>query len=495
MDTARSAGFAVGATAVLLAGLAAGLPADTFYTGDPGVKLVAARNAIARPTSPLEIPLPSLGGERLPYLDPFFAIHNDHAHPITSELFPLASAPFIAAFGTRGAYLLPAAGFLLALAAGAWLGLLLDPRRDPALIVATAVLTTPLLFYGLEFWEHAPAVGLTALAAALFVASTQPRASHAWFPLAAGVLFGLAALMRPETIWFAGAVMAAATWLPEPPGARRTGLALAGLAAALAPLAVYALAHFGTLLTPHLAGNPALWAPGWLARRATLLRTWLVSIGPATAWITVPALAVALIPLPRGFDRGGRGFLAVTAALAAALIWLTAPNDGGAQWGPRYLLAVSVPLAILAADALQMLAHGRRTIGIAALMLVLVSGAAVQRLAYQRLRGTKQTYGQVLTLVEATSRAGGHVVTDLWWLDQVAAAAPERTFLYAADGAEGAAILQRLDRATAREVTVVRSREESPDPSSWTEGTCYGEAERREIPERMLVAIRLNRTC
>jgi hypothetical protein len=129
----------------VLVALARGLPAETFSVGDPGVKLVAARNAIVRPAAPLEIPLPSVGGSALPYLDPFFAVYGGHAHAVTSELFPLATAPLLAAFDVRGVYILPALDLLVALAAGARLAVLLDGRRSPALVMLAIVLGTPLL--------------------------------------------------------------------------------------------------------------------------------------------------------------------------------------------------------------------------------------------------------------------------------------------------------------------------------------------------------------
>src|SRR4051812_31045541 len=101
--------------------LAAGLRPDAFFVGDPGIKLISARNALRFPTHPLEIPLPRIGTVPVPHVEPFFAVHEDHSHAVTSEFFPLVSAPFLRAFGLRGVYLLPAAGFIGALAACAWL--------------------------------------------------------------------------------------------------------------------------------------------------------------------------------------------------------------------------------------------------------------------------------------------------------------------------------------------------------------------------------------
>src|SRR5262249_44965076 len=135
-----------------LALLQSSLRADAFFVGDPGIKLIAAKNAIARPGHPLDIPLPVIESESLPYIEPFFVVHDGHAHAVTTELFPLASAHLIRWFGLRGAYVLPAFGFLGILAGCAWLAVALDSRRNPAVVVLIAAFATPFLFYGLEFW-------------------------------------------------------------------------------------------------------------------------------------------------------------------------------------------------------------------------------------------------------------------------------------------------------------------------------------------------------
>src|SRR5215831_12666751 len=124
--------------AVVIAVLQSGLRADAFFVGDPGIKLIAAKNAIARPDRPLDIPLPVIGRESLPYVEPFFEVHDAHAHAVTTDLFPLVSARAIQWFGLRGAYILPAAGFLGILLGCAWLAVALDNRRNPALVLVIA---------------------------------------------------------------------------------------------------------------------------------------------------------------------------------------------------------------------------------------------------------------------------------------------------------------------------------------------------------------------
>src|SRR5262249_38307812 len=149
----------------------------------------------------------------LPYVEPFFEVHEDHAHAVTAELFPLVSGRVIRWFGLRGAYVLPALGFLGILAGCAWLAVALDSRRNPRPVILIAALATPFLFYALEFWEHAPAVALATNGTAMFVASL--RRSRAAMPLAfgAGLAFGIAFLLRPETAWGLVAVLVASITL------------------------------------------------------------------------------------------------------------------------------------------------------------------------------------------------------------------------------------------------------------------------------------------
>ena len=95
------------------------------------------------------------------------------------------------------------------------------------------MLATPFLFYGLEFWEHMPAVALAALATAMVVETPRPQAPRA---LAAGALFGLATLLRPEAGWFAAAVLVAARVRHPPLTWRSIAWAAVGGAAIAAPI-------------------------------------------------------------------------------------------------------------------------------------------------------------------------------------------------------------------------------------------------------------------
>ncbi|MQA28801.1 MAG: hypothetical protein GEU82_03035 [Luteitalea sp.] len=485
------------AVALAVLALGSGLRPDAFFVGDPGIKLIAARHALAHPSHPFDIDLPVIGADPAPLLvDPFFIVHGLHSHAITSELFPLLTAPFLAAAGLRGLYVLPALGFLLALAGCGWIGTALDRRRRAAPIAAAAALTTPLLFYGLEFWEHTLAVGVATIATALFIRNTgvdDPPAGRNTGGVMPGVfgsgcLFGVAVLLRPEAAWFAIAVVGASPLLPQRPSLVAIGAAGAGVAVPVASLGVYSLVHFGTLATPHLNNAGAILQDGWLAGRMPIVAAWFLHYSDVNFWRVAPAIVLAAVPLLWGPRRGGTWFLATISVMSAALAVLTAPNDGGGQWGPRYLLFAYVPLAVLVADATEIVRFPR-AVAIGLVLFIFTAGVWTQRSAYRRLQGAKQTYGHIVDLIDTTTVPGEYIVTDLWWLDQVAAASRNAPrFLYAASEERATAAMRQLSLAGAGPVTVIRSRE--TDSRGWIAGTCFAEERRQALDVTEVVAIR-----
>ena len=159
------------------------------------------------------------------------------------------------------------------------------------------------------------------------------------------------------------------------------------------------------------------------------------------------------------------------------------------------MLFAYAPLAILAADLLESF-WKRNTAAIVALVVILVGCLWIQRSAYRQLRGAKLTYGRVVDFVAAEVAPDGYIVTDLWWLDQIAAAATsERQLVYTPDSEAGHAVMRRLSEEVVPIVTVIRSRSESPDVSAWADGTCYVEIHRHTLAVRDLVAIWLHHRC
>ena len=496
---------ALSALSVIVAVLSFGLRPDAFFVGDPGVKLASTRNALRFPTHPLNIPLPAIGTEGTPHVESFFAVHGDHAHAITSEFFPLLSAPMLAAFGLRGLYVLPALGFIATLAACAWLAVVLDPRRNAALVVLAAAVGTPFLFYGLEYWEHtlALASGVAGTALLLDAARRRPgRHADAGAAFAAGLLMGAAIVLRPEAACYTAAVVLGSRTLVHRPTWRSLAVAAAGISAALLPLEVYTIVHFGSFVPGHISANAGLVDGLWPGERLHLASDWLLPSGWNTAgplrmssfWSVAPAAIFGVAAFAIRTERKERPFLASVAIVTTLLVVLTAPNDGGGQWGPRYLLFAYVPLVLSAADAVQ---RFRRGIASAMLIVVLLAACVwVQRAAYRQLRGAKATYGRVVDFVARNTRPSGPVVTDVWWLDQIASSAVDRgTFLFAGEATTGHDIVRRLSDARVAEVTVFRSREVSADLDGWTPASCYEEQAREELDVRGLVAIRLGLHC
>jgi hypothetical protein len=347
----------------------------------------------------------------------------------------------------------------------------------------------------------------------MFVSCLRRRRGASALAVGAGLSFGVAFLLRPEMAWALVAVLVASTTLegaigvqlkPKTRSDRQLliGLTVAGAAIALAPLELYTLAHFHRIMPSHLFANAGLIRDSWIAERLHLAKTWLLPSGwtlsgpihPESFWVAAPLVLLASVPTRTDGLRRGRLFLGVVAGLTISLILLTAPNDGGGQWAPRYLLFAYVPLVVLASDIVGALP--RRPATIAVLVFLLIACVWIQRAAYRDLRGTKSTYGRVVDLVSNEVAPNGYVVTDVWWLDQVAAVATsERRLVYVPTSVDGHGVLQRLSRAVVPIVIVIRSESESPDVSAWREDTCYVEIKREKLDVRRLVAITLHHRC
>jgi hypothetical protein len=531
-------GIAWAAAAALVVCLSRGLPPDGFFTGDCGVKLVMMFVALERPTSPLDVPPPRIGGRPVPdLLGRFFVAHKNHAHAITSELFPLASAPLVGLFGLRGAYVWPALGLLALLPICYRLTDRLGRRDLGAPVAAILLLVSPMLFYALEIWEHVPAVALTAAATLLGLGGEERPCRH-W---GAGLMLGIAFLLRPECLWYGPALV-----FVRPRGfVARAGRYAGGFALVVAPLVLFNLAHFGRPFGAHIAANAGAALRDWLALRGPLAEAWLwgarsslavLGVGLAftatvvawlartvapravgvlwnvgllgvalaavaaaergfareSLWGVFPAALLALFP-PPGADPDWARALRRLAVIFGALVAATASTLGGAQYGPRFLLPVCVPLALLLAFNVRgLLAQpGARRATTALLLLpTLVASLAIQRGSYRgELRVTKRIHARIVDRLREEAGDTHYVLSDLWWLSQIAASEyPKRTFLLAESQGEARQAVARLAAAGAPPFLVVRSADESPleRTDDWLEGSGYRTVWTDSIPERKL---------
>ena len=528
---------ATGLAAASMVLLMAGLPANGFYSGDAGVKVIAARSALAHPRRPFDIDLPTIGGRPVPRVDPMIVPHDDHAHVLQSPVFPVVSAPLIAAFGLRGAYILPAVSFVLMVPLLEAMRRVATPSTPPVVVSGVALIANPLFFYSLEFWEHAPAVALLAGCTVLIwksagVATTAPgrlRPDTIGLCLAAGALGAVAVLLRPEAALYLTALLIARR--PTIPAALAFA---AGAAVVVGPLSIASYVHSGSFLGTHLTNTLAPMSREWLSSRVSRITAWLwphsivegLAIAClAIAWLAgrfglslrarqtiglIGVVAVALLAARGELDRDsvwqafpvaalalvpvaaqGLRPLRILAGLAAVLVVLTATHDGGAQWGPRFLLIIAAPLMLLAATAIAELAApgSWRWARVTLTVVVLVAALLTTRAAYRELRGAKNVYARIVAATDSLTRPGEPIVTNVWWFDQVVAPLyGTRTFLYVPDRTNVVETLRELAAAGERNIALVWTKEpEGELLNTASSGSCYRIVGEKAIPERQLV--------
>ena len=157
----------------------------------------------------------------------------------------------------------------------------------------------------------------------------------------------------------------------------------------------------------------------------------------------------------------------------------------------RYLLIAAPPLLLLAARAATDAAGaGRwRALRLAAVGLICLAGAMTSRAAFLELRGAKRNYDGLVTAVAAFTPPGRIVLTNAWWLDQVAGTLHgSRTFLFV-----------NYAPAAARAIDIVRAERIDDVTLAWTtageapfpleaalDGTCFRIATVRDMPLREL---------
>lgn len=126
-------------------------------------------------------------------------------------IFPLLSLPFYHLFGSYGLSLLPALGGATICILSCYL---IAPANRSMSLWLLISLGSPVLIYAVMFWEHTLASSLI-LAGSWLVLNLRPL-RRTWLDLlrwtGTSVIFALAIYMRPDTILFCGALLAA-TWL------------------------------------------------------------------------------------------------------------------------------------------------------------------------------------------------------------------------------------------------------------------------------------------
>jgi hypothetical protein len=198
---------------------------------------------------------------------------GDYWIQATSLPFVYAGLPLYDLAGTRGLLIIPILGSLLAALAARRLARRLGSRTGWAAFWLVGA-ASPMLFYAGDFWEHSAAVGLALLSLTLALEAPQAGGRKGlWTVAAAGLLAGLAAVLRTEVLVYAAAFGLGVilvrdrrrAWLHWPSG---VGVAVAAFAAPLVANRLIERAILGVTVSGQRAGTQLSSGGGRLGERA-----------------------------------------------------------------------------------------------------------------------------------------------------------------------------------------------------------------------------------
>jgi hypothetical protein len=433
-----------------------------------------------------------------------------------------AAYPLYELGGVRAILVLPMLGGILTALGARALARRLGGRGDLAFWLVG--LTTPVVVYALDFWEHT--LGLAAMVwGVVWLLDVADRRTGWRGALAGGALFGLAATMRTEALVYAVATIGVVAWSARRQPRRellRRGMAVAaGLAVPLVANQLLEKLVLGAALRASRASGAASDAGvGLVARLEDGLRTTvgLNDYRGAEDWLfgalIVAALGLAILRLlddePRRRQLGcwalgvagllyalrlkdGLGFLPgllvasplavagvvvaghrrafarpVTIAVVALPLVFVAQYGGGAnpQWGGRYVLLSGLLLAVVAAVALESAAW--RSTAAVVVSAATVTGAGLAWL-------TVRSHAVARAVSVAAAAPGPIVTTDLphFWREGGGFYTPDRPWLTAETTAQLPAAVDVVRRLDAPAFTLV-SRIPSEAPrwlGPYTRGT------------------------
>lgn len=518
------------------------LPPDGFFSGDQGPKYLQATAFAEQGLFSPDIHVLSRDLDvNLEFQDPILHKRGTQLVSAFSWLLPMLTAPFLRLLGLRGLYVIPAVSVIVIFLAARDLGRHLGLGTGLA-SAWTAVAATPVLFFGAEHWEHAPAAACAIVAADWLVpVGDRERPAAGVRLVAAGAVAAVGALFREEAGLALPALLLARAWAMRGDGRGRANVratAHAALGAALVVIATIPvnLAIYGTTLPLHLSSEIEK-SNAYLATRMDVVRDMLlpspggalfavvaIAIAIAAAWsrgrtastrmalahasvlalfiaiAAVPAwrLATGTLPpfqgftmssaahtwvfafalvylafLPAGREVSGEGarYLLGAAVLLAAATIAIVPSSGGAQWSPRYLLAVAPLLAVVAPAGLWAASRRGRPSGDlftaerhvrAAVCLVLAAALVVQCEGILALARTKRITAAVVAQTSQLTSPGDVIVSAVPWFPEInATLLGSRRILFAPAEAPLEEIARRASARGIRSLWLVASPTES----------------------------------
>jgi hypothetical protein len=449
------------------------LPPGGMFTGDQGVKVLQVEGLASGGGLGLDSTARELSVFRPVFAGNFYRAVGAEYQAVFSPAYALAVLPFYVTLGGFGLLVPSMVGAVLAGYASARIG---STVRVPYAGVLAAVvgLASPFVFYAVVLWEHALSAGLLTVAGYL--------AMRRRF-LSAGMVCALATWFRPEAYLYLPALaLALLCWVAAHDRAQAVGRLVGGFLVGAVPWWSYNLATTGAVLGLQVEANgtraldpeviglflvPAqhkqwllVLALAVLAPLAARLRGYrlvpgdVLLLGAAgvasisavkgeigSSAIDVFPFGLAAILSISAFNREpGTRFLWVLAGTFTAGVVLTAPTWGGGGWGPRMLLGVYPPLAVLAWRGLWSTRRNAARLAAAALLAVT---CVVQSVGLRNLYGEEERWAR---LNEALLTLEPRVVaTSIWWLPQVAAPALGQMSWY------GITDEQQLDGVASRE--------------------------------------------
>lgn len=270
--------------ACLAAQLAAGLPlarTHGFWSPDSAVRYLQVEGLLASRYRDLSVPYPARAldpvGRYFPLGGWFHFERGGRFYVSYQPYFSLISAPLVGLFGFGGLLLIPAISVLVTV--GISYGVVRSRVPHLAWPSAAALgLATPLLVYGVVFWDHSLTVLVATGALALLAAAIEDPSGGTWRLAGAGALLGLGMWFRNEMYPLAASV--AVAWVSAyRPAFRR----VAALAVGIAPPACALWA-----LNTRVFGHPLGWKGQDLAstRIGGVAQASSSGVSGAAAWAT-----------------------------------------------------------------------------------------------------------------------------------------------------------------------------------------------------------------
>lgn len=394
-------------------------PPYAFFSGDAGVKLMQIEGLIASGGETLALPYPGRVVDpqlrHFPIEAPYVVLRGDQAYSTFAPFFPAATTPFYLLLGTAGLYLLPILGgtatVWLSCRLAANLGLGGGGQAVAGAVVATA---SPLAFYSATFWQHTPALALLVGALVLLTGELTVRRC-----VAAGVCIGAAFALRLESAVFLVSAGLCVGFIGAAPDQRHrvtSGLALG----AAVPIAVVCMLNW--LWFDHPLGlfgeHFQRGAGGDAASRGVIVARMLWSErsqGFQAALLPLfPACllgVLALVPSKRKHgdwpsENGAvapRRYVAAVSAVYFIAMLFVAPNPGGAQFGPRYLLPAIPGLLVAAVATVARPCRGRVVLCATLGVLSAYSAARGVEGSYRLWQVKRQIEGPMVDLVRHDS--------------------------------------------------------------------------------------------